>query len=278
MGNRSKWSSEEDQILHDHYINNGVNFCLQLLKLRTKDSIKHRASNLGLHMSTFTRGQKNRKYTKEVLEPIVKKSYCYADLLRNLGVQAQAGNYTNIKKRIIEYNLDVSHFLSAHKLTTERVKKNKDNFHRKDILEYLTPNSTIHNTNLKKRLYAANLKQPICEMCGQDEMWRGIKISLILDHINGINNDNTLDNLRILCPNCNATLDTHCSKNRKIKTREIPKQRPRKVERPSLELLTEMVKIYSYNEIGRRFGVSDNAIRRWFKYYGVVPPKKHKIK
>ena len=41
-------------------------------------------------------------------------------------------------------------------------------------------------------------------------MWTGKKMSLILDHINGKHNDNRIDNLRIVCPNCNATLETHC--------------------------------------------------------------------
>jgi hypothetical protein len=49
-------------------------------------------------------------------------------------------------------------------------------------------------------------------MC-QGEEWVGKKMSLILDHINGVNNDNRIEN-RIVCPNCNATLDTHCGKIR----------------------------------------------------------------
>ena len=38
-------------------------------------------------------------------------------------------------------------------------------------------------------------------------------MSLILDHVNGVHDDNRLENLRIVCPNCNATLDTHCGSN-----------------------------------------------------------------
>jgi protein-arginine kinase activator protein McsA len=40
-------------------------------------------------------------------------------------------------------------------------------------------------------------------------------MALVLDHINGVWNDNRLENLRILCPNCNATLDTHCGRKNK---------------------------------------------------------------
>ena len=40
--------------------------------------------------------------------------------------------------------------------------------------------------HLKQRLYAEGLKQRRCELCGQGEDWRGRRMSLILDHINGV--------------------------------------------------------------------------------------------
>ena len=53
----------------------------------------------------------------------------------------------------------------------------------------------------------ATLKRPICELCGQGEMWRGRPMALILDHVNGVPTDNRLTNLRIVCPNCAAAGD-----------------------------------------------------------------------
>jgi ribosomal protein S27AE len=135
---------------------------------------------------------------------------------------------------------------------------------------------------LKTRIYKLGLKKRECELCGQGEIWKGKKMSLILDHINGIWNDNRLENLRIVCPNCNATLETHCGKNlKKNKTLddEISKKEQRKkniyesglkrriVERPPYEELKKDIWINGYSAVGRKYGVSDNSVRKWIKNY-----------
>lgn len=53
-----------------------------------------------------------------------------------------------------------------------------------------------------------------CEVCNITE-WKGIKISLELDHIDGDTSNNVKDNLRYLCPNCHSITDTYKGKNRK---------------------------------------------------------------
>ncbi len=70
------------------------------------------------------------------------------------------------------------------------------------------------------------VKRPVCELCGQGEMWRGRRMSLVLDHINGVHDDHRLENLRILCPNCNATLDTHCGAHKTRKHHDRPRAPP----------------------------------------------------
>lgn len=52
-----------------------------------------------------------------------------------------------------------------------------------------------------------------CEVCKQDT-WCEQPMPLDLDHIDGNYTNNTLKNLRLICPNCHAQTPTYKSKNR----------------------------------------------------------------
>ncbi|MGN0191222.1 MAG: HNH endonuclease, partial [Candidatus Cryptobacteroides sp.] len=58
-----------------------------------------------------------------------------------------------------------------------------------------------------------------CERCGRTT-WQGFDIPLEVHHINGDNKDDRIENLSILCPNCQALTDSHRGKNNKSATRE----------------------------------------------------------
>src|SRR4051794_9052885 len=73
---------------------------------------------------------------------------------------------------------------------------------------------------LKERLFGEGLKDRRCELCGQGELWHGRRMALILDHVNGVHDDNRLENLRVVCANCNATLETHCGRNGRLPASE----------------------------------------------------------
>ena len=76
-------------------------------------------------------------------------------------------------------------------------------------------NSTYPRHCLKARIKERNLIDYRCAICDIEPLWLGNPMPLILDHINGINNDNRLNNLRFVCSNCDAQLPTYKSKNRK---------------------------------------------------------------
>ena len=62
-------------------------------------------------------------------------------------------------------------------------------------------------SHLKLRLIREGHKEWKCEICGIDD-WLGNPITLELDHISGHRSDNSLENLRILCPNCHSQTPT----------------------------------------------------------------------
>lgn len=53
-----------------------------------------------------------------------------------------------------------------------------------------------------------------CSICNLESRWNNMSLNLILDHINGIPNDWTISNLRLICPNCDAQTPTFKSKNK----------------------------------------------------------------
>lgn len=156
------------------------------------------------------------KYPKELIEEAVKSSINLGQCLIKLGLIEGGANYQFLKNKIEKYNIDISHFENKEE-RYKRILKDRKIAKKYELKDLLKENINYNRTNLKKKLYKEGLKQPICELCGQDEIWNGMKISLILDHINGIRNDNKIENLRIVCPNCNAGLDTHCGKNKSKK-------------------------------------------------------------
>lgn len=216
---------------------------------------------------------------------IIKNSYSVKECIERLGLNITGSNYKKINNIIQEHNIDVSHFDPY--INLRKYSKSKT----KPLSDILTENSSFPRCHLKRRLYNEGLKKRECEICGQNEEWMGKKMSLIIDHINGISNDNRIDNLRILCPNCNSTLDTHCGKNIKktytyhridnenfcecgepisqwgksCKKCSIIKSRT--TERPSYEILLKEINELGYVKTGKKYSVSDNTIRKWVKWY-----------
>lgn len=214
-----------------------------------------------------------------------------SEVLRKLGLRPAGGNHKTIYKYLARWEISTAHF--------DQDAIRREALHRppKPLAELLVEHSTYHRGHLKRRLLAEGIKQPICELCGQGNTWRGRPLALILDHINGVADDNRLENLRIVCPNCAATFDTHCGrKNRQQLNclrcgREFAPQthsqrycsrecgqrweraglsRPeaRKVrDRPPYEQLLAEIEATSWSAVGRKYGVSDNAIRKWVRAY-----------
>jgi 5-methylcytosine-specific restriction endonuclease McrA len=85
--------------------------------------------------------------------------------------------------------------------------------------EIFVENSTYPRHRLKERIVKQNIIKYECECCGLGNVWNGKEIVLQLEHKNGKNNDNRIENLGFLCPNCHTQTKTYAAKNRKNKNR-----------------------------------------------------------
>jgi HNH endonuclease len=228
------------------------------------------------------------RYTETEARAAIAASTNWSEALRLLGLRAAGGNHRVLKRWAQAWRITTDHF-DPHAHVRLHLRPEPIPLERA-----LVEHSTYNRGSLKKRLFASGLKDRKCELCGQAEEWRGRPMSLILDHINGVHDDNRLENLQIVCPNCAATLATHCARNQpqqicptcgaafrrrsggqqycslrcwhESEARKRIKPR-RKAERPSHEQLLADLSEMSWVAVGAKYGVSDNAVRKWVRLY-----------
>lgn len=154
--------------------------------------------------------EKSKVYqiSDEEFRQLIAESDSYSDCLRGLGLGTSGGSSTDIlKRRIRELNCSTEHFGTKSKIKSPNI--------RYPLEEILIENSNYTSiARLKNRLIKENKIEYKCAICGINE-WQGKPLVLQLDHINGINNDHRLENLRFLCPNCHSQTLTFSGRNKK---------------------------------------------------------------
>jgi transposase-like protein len=256
------------------------------------------------HLTPYRARRSTPRFTEEQAREAIRISRSWTEALRRLGYCPTGGNPGTLKKWAATWGIRTDHF-DPHAASIVGLKSGHE---KKPLDQILVESSTFSRSNLKQRLYDEGVKRPVCELCGQNETWNGRRLSLILDHINGIRNDNRLENLRIICPNCAATLETHCGRklalplaracarcgtefrpkyrDHRYCSRECgsrwdraaaaargkgqfgrPRPHARKVDRPPYDQLIREIAATSYLAVGRKHGVSDNAVRKWVAFY-----------
>ena len=222
----------------------------------------------------------------EQLIQYVNSSTCYKQILEKLGYRACSGSVQQLlRERLRAENISTEHFTAptGDKITKRTVENT--------FCEY----STADQKTLRKKYIQGDYSEYKCSICGQEPMWYGKPLTLILDHINGINNDDRLENLRWVCPNCNQQLETTNGKNIKrlreagllaqVKAKkyycmdcgkelssnsatrcsECASKASRIVERPSRDELKNLIRNKPFTAIGAMYGVADNSVRKWCK-------------
>jgi len=215
----------------------------------------------------------------EELKNIVKNSDSLSKVLKHFGLHNKGGNAKTLKKRLEEDKIDYSHISLGMNSNKGRKFPSKA-FPLEDVM---IENSTYSRGLLKKRLLKNGMIENKCIICDQLPEHNNQKLVMVLDHINGKHDDHRIENLRMLCPNCNSQQKTFAGRslrkkyNCKTCGKEIKKYSKlelckkclciyrRTVNRPSKEILLKEIEETNYCAVGRKYGVSDNSIRKWIK-------------
>jgi len=235
------------------------------------------------------------KYTDDELKEIISECNNIAHILRTLEINQV-------------YHRKIKDFIHKNKISTTHFKTTY-------VYTAFNGNKIKSNQQLKKNIIKEGKLVNKCAICNLEAIWNNKPLVLQLDHINGNNFDDRIDNLRLLCPNCHTQTDTYTGRNVKNKSEKInvipyisenkiitnkgstqplkcisceakitkqsktgmceicQKKSIRVVERPSYDILLKEVNELGYLQVGKKYGVSDNSIRKWLKNYTKLSTK-----
>lgn len=235
------------------------------------------------------------KIPEQELRKIIAESTSMRQVLYKMNATV-AGCQSKLFKRIIkELNIDISHFKGEYKLG--------EKFKTEIPPEKTFVNGKFFNgRDLTKKIIKYNLKKYKCEKCGNTGTWMGEPIVLQLDHIDGKNTNNCLENLRFMCPNCHSQTSTYsgrrhrkinlcpdcgnqCHKKskkcRKCASRtSIEKKRNfKKVIWPELEIIRKAVFEKPLSILSKEWSCSDVGLKKYCVRNNIeLPPKNYWLK
>lgn len=224
-------------------------------------------------------------FTLEEIRDIIASSSSYNEIQQKLGYSGHGMEHEFIDRFCEEHNISLAHLTHEN---LKRITRTEENI--------FVENSTAAQATLRRWYKKGNYSEYKCAICGQEPMWNGVEIALTLDHINGNNKDDRLENLRWICPNCDRTLDTFTGRNKVRQSdrlqntkkyyceecgKEISKgarwclacsgKQKWKTEHPDAETLKQLLldNNGNFSAVSRLFEVTDNTVRKWCKKYNM---------
>ena len=222
---------------------------------------------------------------KELFIKAVANNITIAGVIRDLGKNPKSFSQYKVVHRYVRiFNLDTSHWVGQSHSKGKKFSRGKA-----PLKELFSIDGNYDTTTVKKRIISENIIPYECSNC-HINTWDNKPLSLQLDHINGINYDHRLENLRFLCPNCHSQTNTFCGKNNSIipgktvndkvlcdcgntknyysitcKSCADKKPKGNKIVCPNNIDLIKMINDSSYVQVGKLLGVSDKAVSKRIK-------------
>lgn len=148
---------------------------------------------------------------KRCLAAVVASSSSFSQILKHFNLLNKGGNIRTLQVRLDAENIDTSHLNRG--IASNQGRTFDFQYTLGECFRVLfIVNSKKDRKQVKRYLQKYSLIPYQCE-CGLKNEWRGRKINLQLDHKNGVSNDNRIENLRWLCPNCHSQTSTFSGRN-----------------------------------------------------------------
>jgi len=200
------------------------------MKIALTDILEHNGYTLGSNKNIRRKSFRERlaEIPADVFIEAVKSSKGYLEICKKIGVfrTRKDGGYIFLCQKDTVCIRERCEFLGV---STSHLRVRKP--HTRVVTNYIgagmTPDEIILNffsgedtrsiswftrLNLIRK---HNLLPDYCSECGILPKWNGSPLRLQIDHINGNRNDNRIDNLRVLCPNCHSQTHTFAGRNKK---------------------------------------------------------------
>jgi len=149
-----------------------------------------------------------RKYTPEVLAPLVAQSTSVSGVVRLLGLREVGGTHTHLSRTIKKLDLDTSHF-RRYPPGARRIRLLPE-----QILVRQAEGSRRQKPALLRRALLESGVPYSCASCNNDGTWLGEPLCLDVDHIDGDFHNHEFGNLRFLCPNCHRQTPNFAGRGR----------------------------------------------------------------
>jgi hypothetical protein len=174
---------------------------------------------------------RNLSYAKDEAIAAIAASKSWAESLRRLGLCSSGGAWRILKKYAEIWEISTEHF-DPRAACAENLRRKP-----RPLSEVLVKESSYPRKDIN-RLLAEGLKDPTGyasqQYCSRE---------------------------------CGVRWDRSTPRNGRPGCRGVPVTRSRKAERPPHEKLVAEIEAHGYCAVGRKYGVSDNAVRKWVRFY-----------